>query len=252
MRVTVRLFAMQRERIGTPRVELDLADGADIAEAWERLVARHPVLAVGAESVRFARNGVYAQPTERLAESDELAVIPPVAGGGGRFELTERPIRDEDVARLLRETATDADGAVVTFLGRTRESPGTPAPGEEAQARRHLGRRVLALDYEAFESMARGVFVEIADEAAGRFGVERLAILHRTGLVPLGEISVAVVAAAPHREAAFDACEYAIDELKARAPIWKSERYADGTVWLGAPARTTPTSDAPTDETVRR
>jgi molybdopterin synthase catalytic subunit len=80
----------------------------------------------------------------------------------------------------------------------------------------------------------------IADEIRQRFGVDDLAILHRTGEVPLGDTSVAIVAAAPHREAAFDACRYAIEELKARAPIWKSERFADGSVWLGAPARSGP------------
>ncbi len=86
--------------------------------------------------------------------------------------------------------------------------------------------------------MALAVLGEIADEIATRFGVERVAIVHRTGAVPLGEPSIAVVAVAPHRDAAFDAARYAIDETKARAPIWKAERFADGHVWIGHPART--------------
>jgi molybdopterin synthase catalytic subunit len=96
---------------------------------------------------------------------------------------------------------------------------------------------VLALDYEAYEPLARRVMDEIAEEIEQRFGVRRIALVHRVGHVPLGEASVAVVVAAPHRGAAFDACRYAIDELKARAPIWKSERFADGSVWIGQPAR---------------
>ena len=83
-------------------------------------------------------------------------------------------------------------------------------------------------------------FGTIADEIAERFGVERLAIVHRIGDVPVGEASIVVVAVSPHRDAAFQAARYGIDETKARAPIWKAERFADGHVWIGAPARTGP------------
>ena len=86
--------------------------------------------------------------------------------------------------------------------------------------------------------MAEAILAQIADEVAERFGVSRLAIVHRLGPVPLGEVSISVVAAAPHRDAAFAAARYAIDETKARAPIWKAERFADGHVWIGEPART--------------
>jgi molybdopterin synthase catalytic subunit len=133
--------------------------------------------------------------------------------------------------------ATDADGAIVGFLGRTRSSPGTPAPGQEAEAERHAGRFVESLGYEALEPMALATLERIADEIVERFGVERIAIIHRTGDVPLGEPSVAVVAVSPHRDAAFAAARYAIDETKARAPIWKAEKFADGHVWVGEPAR---------------
>jgi molybdopterin synthase catalytic subunit len=88
--------------------------------------------------------------------------------------------------------------------------------------------------------MALDTLAAIADEIAARFGVTGVAIVHRTGDVPLGEASIAVVAVAPHRDAAFDAARYAIDETKARAPIWKAERFADGHVWIGHPARTGP------------
>ncbi len=136
-----------------------------------------------------------------------------------------------------------ADGAVVGFLGRTRVTPGTPAPGQETEAARHEGRSVEALEYEAHEGMAVGTLEAIADEVAARFGVDRIAIVHRTGDVPLGEVSVAIVAVSPHRDAAFDAARYAIDETKARAPIWKAERFADGQVWMGAPPRPGPAAD---------
>ena len=133
-----------------------------------------------------------------------------------------------------------ADGAVVLFIGQTRETPGAPAPNEIAHAVAHEGEPVTALEYEAFEEMALEMLRTIAGEIEERFGVTRLAIIHRTGRVELGEASVVVAAAAAHRSAAFDAARYAIDELKARAPIWKAEQYADGSVWIGAPPRSGP------------
>lgn len=244
MHIEVRLFAMQRAQAGRRSVSLDLPDGADVAAAWAALVAVLPVLAPSASSVRFARNGRYVEADERLAPGDELAVIPPVAGGDGprhrRLELTEAPIDEGVISALHRELSTSEVGAVAVFLGQTRESPGTPAPGQEAEAARFAEQRVEGLTYEALEPMALAVFDEIADEIEVRFGVRSIALVHRVGDVAVGEVSVAIAAAAPHRDAAFAACRYAIDELKARAPIWKAERFADGQVWMGQPARRGP------------
>jgi molybdopterin synthase catalytic subunit len=163
-----------------------------------------------------------------------------------RIELSQEPFHDDLLAELRRTVPTDADGALVLFLGQTRESAGTPAPGQEGEAARHAGRRVLSLEYEAFEAMVVRVLTDIGGEIAVRFGVRRLAIIHRIGTVPVGGSSVVIAAASAHREAAFDACRYAIEELKARAPIWKSEHFHDGSVWLGAPARAA--ADPPGDD----
>lgn len=271
--MTVRLFAMQRAATGWRERTLELGADATVGDAWQRLVADYPALAPGREHVRFARNAVYADPTEPLHDGDEVAIIPPVAGGaaggdpaaaadpaaGGdpavgadaspsllRIELSREPFDDDLLAELRRTVPTDADGALVLFLGQTRESAGAPAPGQEAQAARYAGRRVLSLEYEAFEAMVVGVLSAIGGEIVTRFGVRRLAIIHRTGMVPVGGSSVVIAAASAHREAAFDACRYAIEELKARAPIWKSEHFQDGSVWLGAPARTA--ADPPRDD----
>jgi MoaE-MoaD fusion protein len=253
MRVRVRLFAIQRELAGAREVELELPAGASIEDAWSALVARHPALGPGRAYVRFARNADYADADTTLADGDELAIIPPVSGGADRarmriLELRAEPLGTSILAELEERLATDADGAVVGFIGRTRESPGTPAPGQEAEAARHAGRSVESLGYEAHEPMVLSILEHIADEIAERFGVERVAIVHRTGDVPLGEASVAIVAVAPHRDAAFDAARYAIDETKARAPIWKAERFADGHVWVGEPARVRPTETETNEE----
>lgn len=259
MRVTVRLFAMLREQAGWRERSVDLPDGASIDDAWQELAALHPALEPSRAAVRFARNGVYAAPEDLLGDRDELVIIPPVAGGAAddesprpspeeallRCELRADRIEDDLLAELRRTLPTAADGALVIFVGQTRESPGTPAPGQEEEAARHAGGRVTGLEYEAFEEMALSVLRTIGSEIGARFGVRRLAIVHRVGRVAVSEPSVVIAVAAAHRGEAFDACRYAIEELKARAPIWKAELYADGSVWIGAPAREGPHNDSP-------
>ena len=250
MHVRIRLFAMQREAARTRELAVDVPDGATVADVWDAAVAQVPALAPGRDTLKFAINGEYADVAVALADGDEVAAIPPVSGGSGEvaagspvgrvriLEIHAEPFPPTLTDDLSRRLATPEDGAIVVFVGRTRVTPGTPAPGQEAEAARHAGARVEGLEYEAFEPMAIAVLGQIADEIETRFGVERIAIVHRTGAVPPGETSILVVAAAPHRDAAFEAARFAIDETKARAPIWKAERFADGRVWIGAPART--------------
>jgi molybdopterin synthase catalytic subunit len=252
MRVTVRLYAMLRQQAGWREREIELPAGATIETAWAELVDQAPALAASRDVIRFARNRQYAAADEALADGDELALIPPVAGGAPagadterllRCEIVEVPIDDRLLAELRASVPTAADGALVLFVGQTRETPGTPAPGEEDEAARHAGQHVMGLEYEVFAEMAIETLRTIGAEIEDKFGVRRLAIVHRTGRVEVGQPSVVIAAAAPHRGAAFDACRYAIEELKARAPIWKAEQFADGSVWIGAPARHGPPID---------
>lgn len=133
------------------------------------------------------------------------------------FEITAKPI---DVAALERQVRSDACGGVVTFAGVVRDRSDDDRP-------------VTGLSYEAHEAMAVSEFARIAAEARERFGACEIAVVHRIGELEIGEVAVAVAAASAHRATAFDACEYVIDELKRRAPIWKKEHYADGgdSVW---------------------
>jgi len=235
---------MQRQQLGWRDRTIEVADASTISDAWQSLVVSYPVLADASSSIRFARNGAYADAGERLADGDELALIPPVAGGSvesyRRIELWSEPFPEPLVAELRAAVSSAADGAVIVFLGQTRESAGTPAPGQAAPATSERTGAVERLEYEAFDTMALSILDTIADEIEMRFGVRRLAILHRTGEVPLETASVIIAVASEHRGAAFDACRYAIDELKARAPIWKQERFADGSVWIGQPPRAGP------------
>lgn len=123
-----------------------------------------------------------------------------------------------DAAAVAADARGDGDGAVSVFLGTVRDVSS--------------GRRVLFLEYEAYASMAEREMEGIAEEAIARFGVTKVAMIHRVGRVEIGEASVAIAVAAPHRSAAMDACRFVIDTLKASVPIWKSEHFEGGAVWI--------------------
>ena len=132
--------------------------------------------------------------------------------------MTDAPL---DAGSAVAAVAGAGCGAVTMFLGLVRNE--------------NAGRRVSHLEYEAYEDMALPMLEEIAAEARGRFGASDVRIVHRLGRLEVGEVSVAVAAASPHRAEAFAACRYAIDTLKARVPIWKKEFFADGAVWREGP-----------------
>ncbi|MEO8359688.1 MAG: molybdenum cofactor biosynthesis protein MoaE [Vicinamibacteria bacterium] len=136
-------------------------------------------------------------------------------------ELSAKPVVREpiDVASLSR--CEPEDGALCVFTGVVRNH--------------NDGKSVLYLEYEGYEEMVVSIFDEIAREAEARFGVTRVRIIHRLGRMEIGDTSVAVAVSSPHRKEAFEACRYAIDTLKHKAPIWKKEFYADGSSWLEGP-----------------
>ena len=209
MRITVRLFAGLRELAGADRRQLDLPDESTVAEIW-------PALELGAEpaGLLYAVNRAYADRDTRLAEEDEVALIPPVSGGS--FTLVDGPIGLDDV---ISQVAEPRAGAIATFLGTVR-----------AQSR---GREVIALEYEAYEEMAGDVMAQIAAEVDERYDLCKVAITHRTGRVEVGETSVAIAVSAPHRQDALAACRDVIESLKERVPLWKKELYEGGEEWIG-------------------
>lgn len=133
------------------------------------------------------------------------------------YEITERPI---DVDRVIAAAGDPAAGAIATFLGTTR--------------RENDGRVVTRLEYEAHASMAVREMRRLGEEARRRWGLAGVAMVHRVGVVALGETSVAIAVSAPHRAEAFEACRWLIDRLKEIVPIWKKEHYEGGVVWIGA------------------
>jgi molybdopterin converting factor subunit 1 len=226
MRVTVLYFAILRERAGLEREELELAEAADVGAARAAIAARHPALAALLPAVRGAVNRAFVLDTHALADGDELALIPPVAGGAdGAREATAIPkvaigpdtLAPDDVVAAV---AGPGRGGVVTFAGVVRRQG-------------HRLADVVRLEYEAYEAMALEVLAAIAAEIEAELPGTCVAIHHRTGALVVGETAVVIAAAAPHRAEAFAACRAAIDRLKERAPIWKKEIGESGSEWLG-------------------
>jgi molybdopterin synthase catalytic subunit len=217
MTVSVRLFAILRERAGTERIELQLPAGATVADALDALAKVPTLSAVLARlPVRMAVNRDYASPQTPLAAEDELALIPPLSGGSAaRVAVTERPL---SVQALAASVSDPRAGAIVTFQGVTRE--------------------VSRLDYEAYAEMAGERMALIVRDCAERHALCAASAEHRVGAVALGEPSVIVAVSAPHRAEAFAGASEIIDRIKAEAPIWKVEIDAGGTARrvAGAPA----------------
>ena len=205
MKVTVRLFAMLRERAGAGQVVLELPDGARVRDALDALGD----FAAGLPLV-MAVNREYAADDHVLAAGDEVALIPPVSGGAApHARVTDEPLSLDELAARVRDPGA---GAVVTFQGVTRE--------------------VERLEYEAYAAMAEERMAAIAEDAVERHGLCAAAVEHRVGHVPLSEPSVCVAASAPHRGEAFSGAREIIDRVKAEAPIWKKEVDGDRQRWV--------------------
>jgi molybdopterin synthase catalytic subunit/molybdopterin converting factor small subunit len=217
--ITVLVFGPLRERVGVAEVHVD---GATVQEVWDELVRRHPAAALDAGSVRAARNLGYCEWNTAVTSGDTIAFIPPVAGGADdeppvRVWITDAPI---DIAAVIGGAGTSRDGAVATFIGRVRDHSD--------------GVGVHRMDYEAYAEMAESEMRRIGDELHARGGISTISIVHRTGSLQIGDASVVVVVAAPHRDTAFPACQEALELIKSTVPVWKREYRTDGARWVDA------------------
>jgi MoaE-MoaD fusion protein len=224
MVLQVRLFAVLRERAGCDSLEIELAEGATVADALRALAAESEPLGAALEAmpVVMAVNRSYVSGDAALSAGDELALIPPVSGGeppSAEGDAAERPRPHVRVTpdplsadRLNALVATDHTGAIVSFQGTTRD--------------------VDRLDYEAYKPMAEEKIAAILADLLARHEIEGAAAEHRTGPVPRGEPSVVVAIAAAHRSPAFAAAREAIDRIKAEAPIWKREVEGERAEWV--------------------
>jgi len=218
MNIRVLFFGAARDAVGANQMELALEAPATVSSAFQSLKERFEKLERFGRSLLFAVNQEYATPDTQLQDNDELAVFPPVSGGSQDFfELTTEAI---NVGEVARRVVLPECGATVTLDGYAREWT--------------KAKRTLYLIYEAYDSMALTEMQRLGVEAHKQFEIAHIGIVHRTGRIEIGETSVVIAASAPHRRAAFQACEWAIKELKRTVPIWKKEIYEGGEDWVEA------------------
>jgi molybdopterin converting factor subunit 1 len=211
MTVTVRLFAILRERAGRDAIEVSLPEGATVAEALDAIRTEGALgEVIGRLPVRMAVNREYAEPEARLAEGDELALVPPVSGGAEvHAQVHDGALSAEKITGIVSRPGA---GAIVCFEGTTRDVP--------------------RLEYEAYTEMAEERIASILAECVASHGLEAAAAEHRVGSVPRGEASVVIAVSAAHREEAFAGAREAIDRIKAEVPIWKREVEESGARWV--------------------
>lgn len=224
MEITVLFFGLLKDVCGLAQDRLDVPAGATAGSVFEHYAKAFPRLRDMASSIVLARNHEFTTAADLLTEGDEIALLPPVSGGslpeisdpgGHYFALTRQPI---DVPGLESRLLQGCDGAVVTFQGVVRNNTS--------------GRKTLRLEYECYEAMAIRKMAEIGGEIAGRHAVSRVGMVHRLGTMEIGEASVVIVVAAPHRRPAFEAALEGINRLKKLVPVWKKEFFEDGEVWV--------------------
>jgi molybdopterin synthase catalytic subunit/molybdopterin converting factor small subunit len=226
MKITLKLFGSLREAVGESSLVVELLDGAAVSDLRSWLAERVPLVEKLGDRLAASVNLEIADQGDVLEEGDEVAFLPPVAGGDGTAEeTTSEPakrctISDQslDEAEVARRVEGPDAGGVVSFIGRVRN-----------HAR---GQSIEHLEYEAYPEMAELEMEKIADQAAEKWPGTRVAIAHRVGHLEIGDAAVVVVAASAHRGEAFEACRFAIDTLKVTVPIWKREVATDGAYWV--------------------
>jgi MoaE-MoaD fusion protein len=207
------MFGALAERAGAEEEILDVPEPATATDVVDATRARHPDAA--GISLQVAVNLEVVPGDHRIGPGDEVALLPPVAGGQVRVVvgLRDRPSVEEAMAAVAHPDA----GGTVTFVGTVRAD----------------GGRVDRLEYSAYREMAERTLRRVAEEAAAHWPLRGVAILHAVGDLPVGQSTVVVACSAPHRTEAFEACRFAIDEVKRRATIWKKEVGPAGERWVG-------------------
>jgi len=219
--ITVKLFALLKERAGKPELSLEFRSG-NVAQLLKEIAVECPALAeeLSPDRIMIAVNHEFVKKDFHIKNGDEVALMPPFSGGSGLFgtvRIQQEPFSlDEEVERL--KGSSSSIGGIVTFLGTTRDIS--------------RSKTVAKLDFEHYPGMVEKKLSEIRDRAIKDYGAIDATIIHRIGTLPVGENIVLIVAAAVHRDEAFGACRFCIDELKRITPIWKKETTPDGEVWV--------------------
>ncbi len=219
--ITVKLFAILKDKTGRSEVSVDFRGGT-VSELLAQVSREYPELAAVLTCGRILAsvNQEFAKPDAIVKDGDEVALMPPFSGGDdreGRVRIQQEPFSLDAEIEALKKSSTSI-GAVVTFLGTTRDIT--------------KKKKVAKLEFEHYPGMAEKKLREIRERAIEEFRVIDVSIVHRVGTLPVGENIVLIAVASGHRDEAFKACRFCIDELKRITPIWKKETTAEGEVWV--------------------
>ena len=216
MRIRVLYFAVLRERLHRSEEAVDVPDASTAGALLDLLADRHDAVRALRNHLQVARNQDIVGLGAVLADGDEVALVPPVSGGAALAAVRDAPL---DLMEVVRAVTHEGAGGIVTFVGIVR--------------RQSRGRTIQRLEYEAYREMADRRLAQIVDELTQRHPGAAVAILHRVGVLSVGDAAVVIAASAPHRAEAFAAARDAIERLKAEVPIWKKEVSTDGEEWIG-------------------
>lgn len=218
LHIHIKLFGSLREEVGSRDLEIGLEAGSRVSQLRALMCERYEVFARLENRLAVSINLEICDTDATLQDGDEVAFLPPVSGGSEGVKLCTISDQPLDEAEVVERVSGPDAGGIVTFVGNVRN--------------RARGHSIQFLEYEAYPAMAEREMEKIVQEAAERWPGTRVAIAHRTGHLEIGEAAVVVVAVAPHRGEAFDACRFAIDTLKVTVPIWKKEVATDGEYWV--------------------
>ena len=219
--ITVKLFAILKDKAGTSEILLAGKTQA-VSDLLRQVSQELPILSdiLSSCAMMVSVNQEFVKTNALVKDGDEVALMPPFSGGdnpSGRIRIQEEPFTLEKEIELLKR-ASSSIGAIVTFIGTTRDVSS--------------GKAVAKLEFEHYSGMAEKKLEEIRTRAVSDFGVIDVTIVHRIGTMPVGEDIVLIVVVAGHRDEAFKACRFCIDELKRITPIWKKETTPEGEVWV--------------------
>ncbi len=220
MRIQILYFAYFRERLAMSEEQIDLPADSTVQSVLHQLEEAHDCIFAMKGRFRVAVNQEFSDLATVLNDGDEIALIPPVAGGSDSPPRHVKVLSEAlSLDRVLHAVRDSRMGGIATFIGQVRDF--------------NDGHDVVRLEYEAYGDMAVKVMTQLCDAIEAEIPGSRLAVEHRVGVLGIGDEAVVIAAAAPHRAEAFDACRALIDRLKQNVPIWKKEVAPDGEEWIG-------------------
>ena len=220
--IKIKFFAKIKDDIGMSELNVSFEGVRTVKETLELIASEHNIEILNRKNYMYAKNMEYCTLDTEVFDGDEIAIIPPVSGGEGNnvkvkdnIIITKNKILAE---KFIPQNIDSTNGSIVTFYGVTREF--------------NQNKKVEKLFYESYKEMAKNEIAQIISAIKDKWSSDNVVLIHRTGYVYPGEISMILIIRSRHRKEAFESSKFFVDELKKTVPIWKKEFFSDGTVWI--------------------